>query len=108
MFCSFLGLSLQLLPLPISFGQCRGEELWKAQRLPTCCLPVFEWGSGVQAVLVIAVFLFHVFSLSWQHDGSGSLHDVQLSLPSSPEPEDGDQIYTVWLGIYMKDSKFSL
>uniref|UniRef100_A0A8C0M480 Coiled-coil serine rich protein 2 n=1 Tax=Canis lupus familiaris TaxID=9615 RepID=A0A8C0M480_CANLF len=27
------------------------------------------------------------------HDGSGSLHDIQLSLPSSPEPEDGDQIY---------------
>uniref|UniRef100_A0A8C5ZB58 Coiled-coil serine rich protein 2 n=1 Tax=Marmota marmota marmota TaxID=9994 RepID=A0A8C5ZB58_MARMA len=27
------------------------------------------------------------------HDGSGSLHDIQLSLPSSPEPEEGDQIY---------------
>ncbi|KAF6316995.1 coiled-coil serine rich protein 2 [Rhinolophus ferrumequinum] len=26
------------------------------------------------------------------HDGSGSWHDVQLSLPSSPEPEDADQI----------------
>lgn len=38
------------------------------------------------------------FSSFWQHDGSGSLHDIQLSLPSSPEPEDGDQVNKVWLG----------
>ncbi|XP_055131466.1 serine-rich coiled-coil domain-containing protein 2 isoform X3 [Symphalangus syndactylus] len=30
---------------------------------------------------------------SVKHDGSGSLHDIQLSLPSSPEPEDGDKVY---------------
>ncbi|KAI2556505.1 coiled-coil serine rich protein 2 [Homo sapiens] len=30
--------------------------------------------------------------ITW-HDGSGSLHDIQLSLPSSPEPEDGDKVY---------------
>jgi hypothetical protein len=45
------------------------------------------------------------FCFFWQHDGSGSLHDVQLSLPSSPEPEDGDQIYKVWLGSHAEDSK---
>uniref|UniRef100_A0A8C2UMP1 Coiled-coil serine rich protein 2 n=1 Tax=Chinchilla lanigera TaxID=34839 RepID=A0A8C2UMP1_CHILA len=27
------------------------------------------------------------------HDGSGSLHDVQLSLPPSPEPEEADETY---------------
>jgi len=45
---------------------------------------------------VNCITLAFSFSSFWQHDGSGSLHDVQLSLPSSPEPEDGDQICKVW------------
>lgn len=48
----------------------------------------------VQDCTAVKTQLLKLKRLLHQHDGSGSLHDVQLSLPSSPEPEDGDQIYT--------------
>ncbi|XP_046508822.1 serine-rich coiled-coil domain-containing protein 2 isoform X4 [Equus quagga] len=47
----------------------------------------------VQDCTSVKTQLLKLKRLLHQHDGSGSLHDVQLSLPSSPEPEDGDQIY---------------
>ncbi|XP_059755496.1 serine-rich coiled-coil domain-containing protein 2 isoform X7 [Balaenoptera ricei] len=47
----------------------------------------------VQDCTAVKTQLLKLKRLLHQHDGSGSLHDVQLSLPSSPEPEDGDQIY---------------
>ncbi|KAF6107903.1 coiled-coil serine rich protein 2 [Phyllostomus discolor] len=46
----------------------------------------------VQDCTAVKTQLLKLKRLLHQHDGSGSLHDVQLSLPSSPEPEDGDQI----------------
>lgn len=46
----------------------------------------------VQDCTAVKTQLLRLKRLLRQHDGSGSLHDVQLSLPSSPEPEDGDQI----------------
>ncbi|XP_003783549.1 serine-rich coiled-coil domain-containing protein 2 isoform X1 [Otolemur garnettii] len=47
----------------------------------------------VQDCTAVKTQLLKLKRLLHQHDGSGSLHDVQLSLPSSPEPEDSDQIY---------------
>lgn len=47
----------------------------------------------VQDCTAVKTQLLKLKRLLHQHDGSGSVHDVQLSLPSSPEPEDGDQIY---------------
>ncbi|XP_053440478.1 serine-rich coiled-coil domain-containing protein 2 isoform X3 [Nycticebus coucang] len=47
----------------------------------------------VQDCTAVKTQLLKLKRLLHQHDGSGSLHDVQLSLPSSPEPEDDDQIY---------------
>lgn len=47
----------------------------------------------VQDCTAVKTQLLKLKRLLHQHDGSGSLHDVQLSLPSSPEPEDGDQMY---------------
>ncbi|XP_037353322.1 serine-rich coiled-coil domain-containing protein 2 isoform X4 [Talpa occidentalis] len=47
----------------------------------------------VQDCTAVKTQLLKLKRLLHQHDGSGSLHDVQLSLPSSPEPEDVDQIY---------------
>ncbi|XP_008578793.1 PREDICTED: serine-rich coiled-coil domain-containing protein 2 isoform X2 [Galeopterus variegatus] len=47
----------------------------------------------VQDCTSVKTQLLKLKRLLHQHDGSGSLHDVQLSLPSSPEPEDRDQIY---------------
>ncbi|XP_045293846.1 serine-rich coiled-coil domain-containing protein 2 isoform X3 [Leopardus geoffroyi] len=47
----------------------------------------------VQDCTAVKTQLLKLKRLLHQHDGSGSLHDIQLSLPSSPEPEDGDQIY---------------
>ncbi|XP_059130137.1 serine-rich coiled-coil domain-containing protein 2 isoform X1 [Peromyscus eremicus] len=47
----------------------------------------------VQDCTAVKTQLLKLKRLLHQHDGSGSLHDVELSLPSSPEPEDGDQIY---------------
>ncbi|XP_060246892.1 serine-rich coiled-coil domain-containing protein 2 isoform X4 [Meriones unguiculatus] len=47
----------------------------------------------VQDCTAVKTQLLKLKRLLHQHDGSGSLQDVQLSLPSSPEPEDGDQIY---------------
>ncbi|XP_004484559.1 serine-rich coiled-coil domain-containing protein 2 isoform X2 [Dasypus novemcinctus] len=47
----------------------------------------------VQDCTAVKTQLLKLKRLLHQHDGSGSLHDVQLSLPSSPEPEDGDQIH---------------
>nr|XP_019611114.1 PREDICTED: serine-rich coiled-coil domain-containing protein 2 isoform X2 [Rhinolophus sinicus] len=46
----------------------------------------------VQDCTAVKTQLLKLKRLLHQHDGSGSLHDIQLSLPSSPEPEDGDQI----------------
>ncbi|XP_067566428.1 serine-rich coiled-coil domain-containing protein 2 isoform X2 [Pseudorca crassidens] len=47
----------------------------------------------VQDCTAVKTQLLKLKRLLHQHDESGSLHDVQLSLSSSPEPEDGDQIY---------------
>ncbi|XP_076980828.1 serine-rich coiled-coil domain-containing protein 2 isoform X3 [Tamandua tetradactyla] len=47
----------------------------------------------VQDCTAVKTQLLRLKRLLHQHDGSGSLHDVQLSLPSSPEPEDVDQTY---------------
>ncbi|XP_048195138.1 serine-rich coiled-coil domain-containing protein 2 isoform X2 [Perognathus longimembris pacificus] len=47
----------------------------------------------VQDCTAVKTQLLKLKRLLHQHDGSGSVHDVQLSLPSSPEPEDGDQMY---------------
>ncbi|XP_032122823.1 serine-rich coiled-coil domain-containing protein 2 isoform X2 [Sapajus apella] len=47
----------------------------------------------VQDCTAVKTQLLKLKRLLHQHDGSGSLHDIQLSLPSSPEPEDGDQAY---------------
>ncbi|XP_049646604.1 serine-rich coiled-coil domain-containing protein 2 isoform X3 [Suncus etruscus] len=47
----------------------------------------------VQDCTSVKTQLLKLKRLLHQHDGSGSLHDVQLSLPSSPEPEDNEQIY---------------
>lgn len=47
----------------------------------------------VQDCTSVKTQLLKLKRLLHQHDGSGSLHDVQLSLPSSPEPDDSDQIY---------------
>ncbi|XP_029420590.1 serine-rich coiled-coil domain-containing protein 2 isoform X3 [Nannospalax galili] len=47
----------------------------------------------VQDCTAVKTQLLKLKRLLHQHDGSGSLHDVQLSLPSSPEPEAEDQIY---------------
>ncbi|XP_003929995.2 serine-rich coiled-coil domain-containing protein 2 isoform X5 [Saimiri boliviensis] len=47
----------------------------------------------VQDCTAVKTQLLKLKRLLHQHDGSGSLHDIQLSLPSSPEPEDGDQVY---------------
>ncbi|XP_027627757.1 serine-rich coiled-coil domain-containing protein 2 isoform X7 [Tupaia chinensis] len=47
----------------------------------------------VQDCTAVKTQLLKLKRLLHQHDGSGSLHDIQLSLPSSPEPEDNDQIY---------------
>ncbi|XP_055986468.1 serine-rich coiled-coil domain-containing protein 2 isoform X2 [Sorex fumeus] len=46
----------------------------------------------VQDCTSVKTQLLKLKRLLHQHDGSGSLHDVQLSLPSSPEPEESDQI----------------
>ncbi|KAF6316992.1 coiled-coil serine rich protein 2 [Rhinolophus ferrumequinum] len=46
----------------------------------------------VQDCTAVKTQLLKLKRLLHQHDGSGSWHDVQLSLPSSPEPEDADQI----------------
>ncbi|XP_024905113.1 serine-rich coiled-coil domain-containing protein 2 isoform X4 [Pteropus alecto] len=46
----------------------------------------------VQDCTAVKTQLLKLKRLLHQHDGSGSLHDIQLSLPSSPEPEDGDQV----------------
>ncbi|XP_005348655.1 serine-rich coiled-coil domain-containing protein 2 isoform X3 [Microtus ochrogaster] len=47
----------------------------------------------VQDCTAVKTQLLKLKRLLHQHDGSGSLHDIELSLPSSPEPEEGDQIY---------------
>nr|XP_012294420.1 serine-rich coiled-coil domain-containing protein 2 isoform X5 [Aotus nancymaae] len=47
----------------------------------------------VQDCTAVKTQLLKLKRLLHQHDGSGSLHDIQLSLPSSPEPEDGDEVY---------------
>uniref|UniRef100_A0A2K5NNZ8 Coiled-coil serine rich protein 2 n=1 Tax=Cercocebus atys TaxID=9531 RepID=A0A2K5NNZ8_CERAT len=47
----------------------------------------------VQDCTAVKTQLLKLKRLLHQHDGSGSLHDIQLSLPSSPEPEDGDKVY---------------
>nr|XP_044993122.1 serine-rich coiled-coil domain-containing protein 2 isoform X2 [Jaculus jaculus] len=47
----------------------------------------------VQDCTAVKTQLLKLKRLLHQHDGSGSLHDIQLSLPSSPEPEDSDQIH---------------
>ncbi|XP_007952419.1 serine-rich coiled-coil domain-containing protein 2 [Orycteropus afer afer] len=47
----------------------------------------------VQDCTAVKTQLLKLKRLLHHHDGSGSLHDIQLSLPSSPEPEDSDQIY---------------
>ncbi|KAM9650746.1 serine-rich coiled-coil domain-containing protein 2 isoform 1-T7 [Trichechus inunguis] len=47
----------------------------------------------VQDCTAVKTQLLKLKRLLHQHDGSGSLHDIQLSLPSSPEPEDSDQTY---------------
>lgn len=47
----------------------------------------------VQDCTAVKTQLLKLKRLLHQHDGSGSLHDIQVSLPSSPEPEDVDQIY---------------
>ncbi|MEJ1276683.1 coiled-coil serine rich 2 [Cricetulus griseus] len=47
----------------------------------------------VQDCTAVKTQLLKLKRLLHQHDGSGSLNDVELSLPSSPEPEDDDQIY---------------
>lgn len=47
----------------------------------------------VQDCTSVKTQLLKLKRLLHQHDGSGSLHDVQLSLPSSPEPEDNEQIH---------------
>lgn len=49
----------------------------------------------VQDCTAVKTQLLKLKRLLHQHDGSGSLHDIQLSLPSSPEPEDGDKVYKV-------------
>lgn len=46
----------------------------------------------VQDCTAVKTQLLKLKRLLHQHDGSGSLHDIQLSLPSSPEPEDSDPI----------------
>ncbi|XP_006872516.1 PREDICTED: serine-rich coiled-coil domain-containing protein 2 isoform X2 [Chrysochloris asiatica] len=47
----------------------------------------------VQDCTAVKTQLLKLKRLLHQHDGSGSVHDVQLSLPSSPEPDDSDQVY---------------
>ncbi|XP_004641279.1 serine-rich coiled-coil domain-containing protein 2 isoform X1 [Octodon degus] len=47
----------------------------------------------VQDCTAVKTQLLKLKRLLHQHDGSGSLHDVQLSLPSSPEPEEADETY---------------
>ncbi|KAM5237441.1 serine-rich coiled-coil domain-containing protein 2 [Ctenodactylus gundi] len=47
----------------------------------------------VQDCTAVKTQLLKLKRLLHQHDGSGSLHDIQLSLPSSPEPEDVEQVY---------------
>ncbi|XP_011805809.1 PREDICTED: serine-rich coiled-coil domain-containing protein 2 isoform X3 [Colobus angolensis palliatus] len=47
----------------------------------------------VQDCTAVKTQLLKLKRLLHQHDGSGSLHDIQLSLPSSPEPEDADKVY---------------
>ncbi|KAM8776415.1 serine-rich coiled-coil domain-containing protein 2 isoform 2-T2 [Rhynchonycteris naso] len=47
----------------------------------------------VQDCTAVKTQLLKLKRLLHQHDGSGSVHDVRLSLPSSPEPEDADQVY---------------
>ncbi|XP_021102376.1 serine-rich coiled-coil domain-containing protein 2 isoform X3 [Heterocephalus glaber] len=47
----------------------------------------------VQDCTAVKTQLLKLKRLLHPHDGSGSLHDVQLSLPSSPEPEEADEMY---------------
>ncbi|XP_016048363.1 serine-rich coiled-coil domain-containing protein 2 isoform X3 [Erinaceus europaeus] len=47
----------------------------------------------VQDCTAVKTQLLKLKRLLRQHDGSGSLQDIQLSLPSSPEPDDGDHVY---------------
>ncbi|XP_063089786.1 serine-rich coiled-coil domain-containing protein 2 isoform X4 [Cavia porcellus] len=47
----------------------------------------------VQDCTAVKTQLLKLKRLLHQHDGSGSVHDVQLSLPSSPEPEEADEAY---------------
>ncbi|KAK2501288.1 hypothetical protein MC885_014473 [Smutsia gigantea] len=81
---------------PQSYG---GTPFYQAQKIfvdvpeNTVILDEMTLRHMVQDCTAVKTQLLKLKRLLHQHDGSGSLHDIQLSLPSSPEPEDGDQIY---------------
>ncbi|XP_059517999.1 serine-rich coiled-coil domain-containing protein 2 isoform X2 [Myotis daubentonii] len=81
------------------FESYGGTPFFQAQRMfidvpeNTVILDEMTLRHMVQDCTAVKTQLLKLKRLLHQHDGSGSLHDIQLSLPSSPEPEDGDQIY---------------
>lgn len=81
------------------FESYGGTPFFQAQRVfvdvpeNTVILDEMTLRHMVQDCTAVKTQLLKLKRLLHQHDGSGSLHDIQLSLPSSPEPEDGHQIY---------------
>ncbi|XP_050998029.1 serine-rich coiled-coil domain-containing protein 2 isoform X1 [Acomys russatus] len=80
------------------FESYGGTPFFQAQKMfvgvpdSTVILDEMTLRHMVQDCTAVKTQLLKLKRLLHQHDGSGSLHDVQLSLPSSPEPEDSDQI----------------
>ncbi|XP_036317074.1 serine-rich coiled-coil domain-containing protein 2 isoform X7 [Pipistrellus kuhlii] len=81
------------------FESYGGTPFFQAQRMfvdvpeNTVILDEMTLRHMVQDCTAVKTQLLKLKRLLHQHDGSGSLHDIQLSLPSSPEPEDGHQLY---------------
>ncbi|XP_036858568.1 serine-rich coiled-coil domain-containing protein 2 isoform X12 [Manis javanica] len=83
----------------VHFESYGGTPFYQAQKMfvdvpeNTVILDEMTLRHMVQDCTAVKTQLLKLKRLLHQHDESGSLHDIQLSLPSSPEPEDGDQIY---------------
>lgn len=81
------------------FESYGGTPFFQAQRMfidvpeNTVILDEMTLRHMVQDCTAVKTQLLKLKRLLHWHDGSGSLHDIQLSLPSSPEPEDGNQMY---------------
>ncbi|XP_010620895.1 serine-rich coiled-coil domain-containing protein 2 isoform X2 [Fukomys damarensis] len=81
------------------FESYGGTPFFQAQKMfvdvpeSTVMLDEMTLRHMVQDCTAVKTQLLKLKRLLHQHDGSGSLHDVQLSLPSSPEPEAADETY---------------